>query len=173
MKQNQTSSTHPQSLREGIITAIAFGGFLILVGMVFAITPDLPAKINDFFKGFTNVVFPFPEGSSTSTMSLLAPANPAAHSVLYTAVMQFDIGFGILQAIILGLRLMVHSRRRKIAETVDHLIFWFGAAALVNVFLLAGTTTAWFEYWASLIILIGVGLVVRAIILLVKRQKAV
>jgi hypothetical protein len=166
-------SGRPYWGKEGIITAVAFGGFLILVGMVFAITPDLSAKITDFFNGFTNVVFPFPEGSSTSTMSLLAPANPAAHSVLYNAVMQFDIGFGILQAIILALRLMVHSPRRKVAETVDHLIFWFGAAALVNVFLLTGTTTAWFEYWASLIMLIGVGLVVRGIILLAKRQKEV
>lgn len=164
-------SGRPAWGKEGIITAIAFGGFLILVGIVFAITPDLPTKITDFFNGFTNVVFPFPEGSATSTMSLPAPINPAAHSVLYTAVMQFDIGFGILQAIILALRLMVRSPIKKIAETVDHLIFWFGAAALVNVFLLAGTTSAWFEYWASLIILIGVGLVARAIVLLATRSK--
>jgi hypothetical protein len=68
------------------------------------------------------------------------------------------------------MRLIVHSPRRKIAETVDHLIFWFGAAVLVNTFLLVGTTAAWFEYWSSLIILIGVGVIARAIILIVKRK---
>jgi hypothetical protein len=52
---------------------------------------------------------------------------------------------------------------------VDHLIFWFGAAYLVSVFLLAGTAAAWFEYWASLIILIGVALVARALVLLAKK----
>lgn len=169
MNQGQSAPVHSRWIREGFITAIAAGGFFILIGIVFAITPDLPAKITDFFKGFTNVAFPFPGGSSNSTISLLAPANPAAHSVLYTAVMQFAIGFGVLQAIILALRLSVHSPRRKIAETVDHLIFWFGAAYLVSVFLLAGTTAAWFEYWASLIILIGVALVARALVLLAKR----
>lgn len=170
MNQDKSAFVPSRWIREGVITAIAAGGFFILIGLVFAITPDLPSKISAFFNSLTTVAFPYPEGSSTSTISLLAPINSAAHSGLYTAVMQFDIGFGILQAAILGIRLFVRSPRRKIAETLDHMIFWLGAAFLVNGFLLVGTTASWFQYWAALLILVGVGLIARAIVLVIKRK---
>jgi hypothetical protein len=168
LTQNRNTPWRPYWGREGLITAIAFGGFLILVGVVFAITPDLYSKIEAFFRNLETISFP---AGSSSTFMLPAPVNPSAHNVLYTAVMQFDIGFGILQALILAIRLGFRSPIRKIAETVDHLIFWFGAAVLVNSFLLLGTTTAWFEYWASLIVLIGIGVIARALILIAARKK--
>ncbi len=41
---NQNRDMHDHWFSEGVITAVAFGGFLILVGLVFALTPDLPQK---------------------------------------------------------------------------------------------------------------------------------
>ncbi len=167
MNQNPTASANQRGHWEGLITAVAFGAFLIIVGLIFTLTPNLPQLITTFFNDITTRSVPF--GSSTSTINLPAPASPAAHSALYNAVMQFDIAIGSLQLIILALRLRVNSWRRRVAETVGNLVFWFGAAVLVNAFLLTGTLNGWFEYWGSLIVVVGISLVVRVIVHLVRR----
>lgn len=154
---------HPSSQRnrffyEGLITALAIGGFFIILGLVFALTPGISEHTNNFFSDLTTVSH-FIGGSST--INLPAPAHPAEHIAFFTAVMNFLLGVGILQIVILVFRLLVHSRVRRIAETVGNLIFWLGAAVAANVFLLAGTLTGWFQFWAWLIILVGVGLIAR------------
>ena len=111
---------------------------------------------------------PFP-GNPNSNIVLPAPANPAAHNALYNAVIQFDVGMGILQVLILGFRLNRHSRLGRIAETVGNMVFWFGAAVLVNTFLLTGTLSGWFQYWAALIVIVGVSTVARAMVYFTKR----
>jgi hypothetical protein len=163
LDQNQESHRHG----DGFVTALAFGGFLIIIGLLFVLTPDLWQKVTDFFNSITTTAVPF--GSSTSNVMLPAPADPAAHQVLYNAVLQFDVAFGILQVIILGLRIWVHSRTRRIAETLGNAVFWLGAAVLVNVFLLTGTLNGWFEYWAALIVVVGVSLIARAFVHFAKR----
>jgi hypothetical protein len=161
----QTHQEHRHG--DGFITALAFGGFLIIVGLIFSLTPDLWQKITEFFNNLTKTSYPF--GGPTSTISFPAPANPAAHQALYTALLQFDAAFGVLQVIILGLRIQMHSRTRRIAETLGNAVFWFGAAVLVNIFLLTGTLSGWFEYWAALIVIVGVSLIARAIVHFAKK----
>ena len=163
LNQNQEARRHG----DGFITAVAFGGFLIILGLIFTLTPDLWQKITEFFNSITTTSFPF--GGPGSSISLVAPANPAAHKMLYTALLQFDAAFGILQVIILGLRIWAHSKTRRIAETLGNAVFWFGSAILVNVFLLAGTLSGWFEFWAALIVLVGISLIARAIVHFAKR----
>ena len=85
--------------------------------------------------------------------------------------MQFDIGIGVLQIIILALRLFYHSKTDKIAETVGNMIFWLGAAALVNTILQVGTLQSWFEYWGALIVIVGISFVARAAVYFVKRKN--
>jgi hypothetical protein len=153
---------------EGLITALAIGGFLIILGLVFALTPDIPHQTNAFFSDLTTVTFPF--GSAESTVSLLAPAHPAEHQAFYTAVMNFLLGVGILQIVILALRLYVKSRIRRIAETIGNLVFWLGAAVMANVFLLAGTQSGWFQFWSALIIFVGASLIARFFVHLAGRQ---
>ena len=158
-----------RSPHEGLITALAIGGFFILLGSVFALTSGISQNTNTFFSDLTTVNFPF--GSPGSTMSLLAPANPAGHMSFYTAVANFLLGVGILQFVILALRLWVKSPIRRIAETVGNLIFWLGAAVMANVFLLAGTLNGWFQFWSSLIVLIGASLIARFFVDLARRSK--
>ncbi len=143
---------------EGLITAIAVGGTIVILGIVFLLTPDLPDKIVSFFQDLTSRSYPLSAGS---TIVLPGPGNPEGHAAFYTGLMQFTIGIGILQLIILPLRLYFHSRIGRIAETGGNLVFWFGAAFLVSTFLLAGTLSGWFEFWGALIVLIGVSIVVR------------
>lgn len=159
--------TRKQPLHESLITAVAVGGLLIVVGTVFALNPNILQGISDFF---SNITFEaFPPNSATSSIILPALANPSAHLDLYTALIQFDIGIGILQIIILALRIVFRSNTNKLSETVGDLIFWFGAAYLVSIFLQAGTLVGWFTYWATLIVLTGITMIVRAIVHFAKR----
>ena len=167
MAHNETKKS--RSLHEGLITAIAIGGFLILIGLVFSLNPNITDRISDFFSSMTSTTYPI--GSSTSTIYLPAPTNPAAHSALYSVLLQFDIGFGLLQVIILALRLFYHSKTDKIAETVGNMIFWLGAAALVSTILQVGTLQSWFEYWGALIVIVGISFVARAAVYFIKRKN--
>jgi len=157
-----------RSPHEGLITALAMGGFFIILGSVFAFTPGIVNNTNAFFSDLTTVTFPF--GSPGSTVSLLGPAHPADHQSFYTAVMNFLIGMGVLQIVILALRLVVHSRIRRIAQSVGDLIFWLGAALVANVFLLAGTQNGWFQFWSLLIVIVGASLIARFFVYLAKRN---
>jgi hypothetical protein len=150
-----------RSFQEGLITALAVGGFFIILGIVAVLTPNIAEKTNAFFSNLTNVSYPM---GNNSTLSLPAPANPAAQIGLFTAVMYFFLGIGILQIIILAARLAAHSRIGRIAETVGNMIFWLGGAVVANVFLLAGTLTGWFSFWALLIVLVGASLVARGLV---------
>jgi hypothetical protein len=157
-----------RSPHEGLVTALSIGGFFIILGLVFALTPSISQQTNTFFSDLTTVTFPY--GSPGSTVSLLAPAHPADHQGFYTAVVNFLIGIGILQIVILAVRLAVHSRINRIAQSVGDLIFWLGAAILTNVFLLAGTQSGWFQFWSALIVIIGVSLIARFFVYLLKRH---
>ena len=162
------NAVRQRSLHESLITALSIGGFFIILGIVFGLTPAISQNTNTFFSDLTTVKFPF--GSPGSTVSLLAPGHPADHQGFYTAVMNFLIGVGVLQIVILALRLAVHSRIRRIAQSVADLMFWLGAAVLTNVFLMARTQSGWFQFWASLIVIIGVSLIAQYFVYLVKRN---
>jgi len=158
--------TRHRSSHEGLITAIAIGGFLIILGLVFALSPVISQNTDAFFSDLITVDYPL---GSSSTVNLPAPAHPEEHTSFYMAVMNFFLGVGILQIIILALRLLVRSRIGRIAETVGNLIFWLGASVMANVFLLAGTMNGWFQFWSALIILAGLSLISRFFVYLAKR----
>ena len=150
---------------EGFLSAVAVGGFFILVGIVYIATPNLLSDANKFFKDFTALQVP---GTS---IQLPAPANPASHAELYGAVAEFTLGMSILQVVLLALSLALQSSTRRTGETVGNLVFWFGASYLTKVFLNSSTDLqVWFEFWASIVVIIGISLVARALVLLVRRM---
>lgn len=166
-EQMTRNAVYEKSLHEGLITALSIGGFFIILGVVFAITPGISQQTNNFFSDLTTVAFPF--GNPGSTVSFLAPSHPADHQGFYTAVMNFLLGVGVLQILILVLRLTVHSRINRIAQSVGDSIFWLGAAVIANIFLYAGTQSGWFQFWSALIIIIGVSLVARFFVYFLKK----
>ncbi len=168
MVQNSGEQHRSFPYAEGLITALGFGGFLIILGVVFALTPGTWQAVTDFFSDLTFAAYQF--GSPGSTISFLAPAHPDAHASFYWAVMGFCLGIAVLQIVILILRLIVQSRIGRISETVGNMIFWIGAALSVDVFLLAGTLTSWFQFWAVLILFLGVSLIARGIVYLFQRR---
>ncbi len=161
------SAVKNRFLHEGLIAAIAVGGFFIILGFVFAFTPGIAEQTSYFFNDLTTQSYL----NTSSTITLLSPAHPADHQGFYNAIMNFFLGVGVLQIIILVLRLVVHSRIRRIAQSMGDLIFWLGAAVIANVFLLAGTLNGWFQFWASLLVLVGLSLIARAFVYLARRPK--
>jgi hypothetical protein len=151
---------------EGLITAVAVGGFLIILAIAFGLTPGVPGKIIDFFNDLTGQTYPLGNGQ----LVLPAPGNPAGHFEVYSAVFNFMLGIGILQIVILAMRLYAHSLPRKIAETVGNMIFWLGGAVMATMFLIPGTLSGWFAFWPALIIFIGLSLIARAFVLFMLRR---
>lgn len=59
----------------------------------------------------------------------------------------------------------------KTAETVGHLVYWFGASYLITTYLNSTTTiNRWFMFWAGILIVLGLSFIARAFVLLVKRR---
>jgi hypothetical protein len=149
---------------EGLLSAVAVGAVLILIGIVFVSTPNIISDAGKFFGDFTIVQVP------STGISLPAPAHPADHAELYGAVAQFSLGLGILQILMLALRLVLGSPIKKTAETVGNLVFWFGDSYLVSAFLNNATTSEmWFMFWAALLVILGVSMIARALVLFAKK----
>jgi hypothetical protein len=151
----------PRQYKEGLFTAISIGFFLLLVGTLFVINPNLFSNILEFFKDFelvdvphTNIMFP-------------APEFPQLHLAVYQAARQFSIALGVFQVIILALRFLIPSSWGKRSETVGNLVYWVGASFLIQLFLIE--TTQWFVFWSTIIILFGVSIIARAMVMAVTR----
>jgi hypothetical protein len=161
----KSSMNNPENwFGERLISALSVGAVLILIGVVFVINSNLWGNIVGFFKDVSTVRV------SGTSIFLPAPTVPSAHAGLYTAVEQFDLGLGILQVALLAARLIVQSPIRRIAETAGSLIFWFGASYLTLTYLNSTTTQKmWFLFWAAIVMLFGVSLIVRAIVLFARK----
>jgi len=158
---NESSKFSSPKYREGLFSAISAGFFFVLVGAIFVTTPNLFDKILAFFRDFHIEIVPH-----TEKFFFPAPVSPRAHSDIYSAVTHFSLIWGLCQIVILALRFVARSALDKKAETVSNLVFWLGASYLISTFLIE--TTTWFVFWAAIIILSGVSLIIRAIILAVR-----
>ena len=157
---NESKGT-PRQYQEGLFTAISVGFFILLVGTLFVINPNLFDKILDFFKGFDLVDVP------NTDVTFIAPEFPRLHLTVYQAAGQFSIALGLFQIVILALRFVIPSSWGKRSETVGNLVFWAGAGFLIQLFLIE--TTQWFVFWSTIVILFGVSMIARAIVMAVSR----
>ena len=149
---------------ERLFSATSAGVFFVLVGIIFALTPDLFGAILAFFRDFDIVKVP-----NMRIVYFPAPAVPGTHSVLYSAVIKFSLIWGLFQIVILALRFIVASHYSKKAETASNVVLWLGTSYLISEFLNETTTlTTWFAFWGVFIMLIGASLIIRAIILAVQ-----
>jgi hypothetical protein len=152
--------------REGLIKGISAGFFFIVVGALFVIMPTLFDRIVAFLNNFDYVAVPHLGG-----IYWPAPVSPFTHSVVYLAAERFCFIWGVFQIVILVLRLVLRSNVDKVSETVSNMVYWFGSGVLVRMFLLEFVRfptvtglTRWFVFWAAIIMLFGVTLIIRGII---------
>lgn len=147
--------------REGMLSAISIGFFLVLVGTLFVLNPDLPNKIIDFARPES---FELKTVATSLNVSLPIPKNPRAHLLIYQTVEQFSLVWAVFLVAMLGARFIFGSPARNKAETLGNTVFWFGVAYFVKTLLV--DTTKWFEFWALIIALIGISLIVRGVFLI-------
>ena len=159
---------HRRGYREGIISAISAGFFFILVGAIFIMTPNLFSRIIAFIEDFAIVQIP------NTAIYFFGPARPLllGHITVYRAIQEFSLVWAIFQIVILIIRAAARSTLGKISETASNIVFWFGATYLIGIFLVERTwlvsslpLTVWFAFWAAIIVLVGLTMIVRAIIL--------
>ena len=153
--------------RESLFSVIFIGGIFIIIAIVYYIhlSDNLWDGLINFFTSLTLAPV------VNTGISLPAPTNPAAYSNLYNAAFHFSIGIGLFEIVILMLRVGLHSDVSRIAETIENIVFWFGASFLIVAYL--GNirfASGWFVFWAGIILIFGLALVARAFVLLVKRQ---
>jgi hypothetical protein len=159
--------TLPEKKKENLFTAIYIGTiFIIIAAVYFSHLPNsVWDEIVNFFTSLT--LSPVPG----TNIPLPAPSNPASHTDLYFAVFEFAIALGVLEIVILMLRVYFHSPVARKAETVENIVFWLGASYLTITYLVNLDQPAeWFVFWAGIIMLFGLSLVARAFVLLAKRS---
>jgi len=151
--------------KEGLVTAIYIGAIFILIAVIYFIHTGIWDSTVNFFSSLTLAQVP-----GAASISLPAPANPAAYTELYNAAFQFSLGIGLLEIIVLALRVFLHSPVARKAETVENIVFWLGASYLITTYLVNMTIESeWFVFWAGIIMIFGLSLVARAFVLLAKR----
>jgi len=161
---SESTRYYSRSSRDGLVGAITAGFFFVLIGMIFVTTPNLFGSIIEFFKDFGLVPIP-----NTGNIYFPAPKNPNNHLTVYSAAGQFSLIFGIFLIFILVLRFIIQSPLNKKADTAGDIVFWLGANYLIGMFLKESVTTKiWFTFWAAIIMLIGLTLIIRAIVLATK-----
>jgi len=168
---SEKGSTHHRMVGEGLISAVSTGLFFVLVGVIVIINLNLWSEIGKFLNSFTITRV------ANTSVNLPVPSSPAAYTAVYSAAFQFALGIGALQILVLAMRFTVGSRMRRIAQTVGSLVFWFGTAYALSVLsgmkstlALSQQQTMWFQFWAVIIILIGLSLIARAAVLLAASQ---
>jgi hypothetical protein len=152
---------------EGLFSAIYVGSILIVLGLIFFFHGTILIGLTNFFGSLTLAQVP------GTGIYLPAPLTPTAHTDLYTAAFQFCLSLGILEIIILVLRILFDSPLKRKAETVENIVFWFGASYLVITYLNdTATINKWFVFWAGIIMIFGLSLIARAFVLLARRHPS-
>ncbi len=152
--------------KENLLTAIYIGSIFIILAVIYI--AHLPSSIWDqilnFFMSLTLAPVP------GTGIALPAPSNPAAHIELYTAAFQFAIAIGIIEIVVLVLRVLLQSPIPRKAETIENIVFWLGTSYLIITYLVNMTIAGeWFVFWAGIILIFGLALLARSFVLLAQR----
>jgi hypothetical protein len=160
---------------DGVFGAASAGFFLLLLGFMFVIRPNLFVAVQNFFVNPQNFSPNFEIVQISTYANVTLPAPIRNHPVVYEAVEQFCLIFGIFQVVLLIFRFAVRSHIYGVARNAGSIVFWLGAGLLTSRTLLdvtigpqgtlTGVDVRWFTFWAGIIILAGLSLIVRAIIM--------
>jgi tellurite resistance protein TehA-like permease len=151
--------------KENLFTTIYIGSLFIILGLVYYIniSDNLWGGLVNFFSSLTLAPVP------STGISLPAPSNPANYLNLYVAAFQFTLAVGILEIIILILRVRLHSPVTRKAETIENIVFWLGTSYLITTYLVnMAIPSEWFVFWAGVILIFGLALIARSFVLLAK-----
>lgn len=136
-----------------MFSLVSLGFFLVLLGFIWAINPDLWSNVVDFFKGFhlENV-----------NEHIILPAPKGHHLVVYRAAMQFCVAFGVFQIVVLALRFVLGESRDRKSGTLSGIVFWLGVGFFLKM--LAVGEIGWFGFVAGLIVVVGLLIIVDSLV---------
>ena len=133
----------------------SLGFCLLLIGVIWIITPNLFQKVIDFFRDFE---------IAEISPNIFLPAPVHHHPVVYSSFARFCFVFGLFQIVILVLRFFFREPLDRVAGTFSGIVFWLGAGFFSN--LLAAEAIEWFGFLGWLIVFGGLSLVVRSLLVL-------
>lgn len=140
---------------------ISFGAFLIIIAVIYLITPGLLSEAKAFATDFRLVEL-------FQNFWWFGPSSN--HPVLYNAAEQFCYVFGLVQILILGLEFARRSSTHGKAKTFSSIVFWLGAGYILS--LLSQGVLTWLSFIAGLVILVGISIVARALVLVFARHPS-
>jgi hypothetical protein len=152
--------------KENLLSGIYIGSIFIILAVIYiaSLPVSLWDEIVNFFSSLTLAPVP------GTGIALPAPSNPAAHMELYTAIFEFTIAVGIIEIVILVLRVLMNSPMPRKAETIENIVFWMGTSYLVITYLVNMTIAGeWFVFWAGIILIFGLALLARSFVLVAQR----
>lgn len=107
-----------------IVGAVSFGMFLIVIGAVFASTPNLAGSIWDMINDVRlEEVYP----------NIYFPALQSEFPVVYNAFFQVCVAMLVISAILLVIRLIVNQQIKWKAEGVGNVVFWACVAWIASM----------------------------------------
>lgn len=139
---------------------LSLGFFLILLGIMWMITPNIADHIRAFFS---------PENWHLAEVSqnILFPEPDYNHPVLYNVASYFCLAFGVFQVIILGIRVALRDDLDKIGGTLSGTIFWIGMGYFFGM--LASNAVGWFGLLAGFVIFVGISIIIQSMFRLIRR----
>lgn len=136
---------------EKLLSWLSFGAFLVIVGAIFLITPNLTDEIEAFFRDFeleqVSGDFYFP-----------TPQNP--HPTLYESTAIFCFAYGTYQFLLLILKFAFKADPTKKSETLTSIIFW--PATGYGMLMVKDGTIEWLTFIATLVILAAIAIIIRS-----------
>lgn len=141
----------------GWIGVFNAGAFIMLLGATWAMNPDLGNEAIKFFKDFQLV-------KVSSSIMLPAPANN--HPILYRAVANLMLVYGLFQIVILGLRILFKDLFERKIETASGIVFLIALSLFLRM--LADATISWLGFLGGLLVCIGLSIIVSSSIRLLK-----
>lgn len=151
------------------------GFFLILVGILFISTLSLADNVITFLSHFQTAQV------GSTNIYIPAPEHLGDYIDIYLAARQFSLVWGVFLIAMLGARFLFDSPLRRKAENLGDIVFWLGTVYLVQTFLVQTTqatpqtidVTKWFQFWAAIIMVIGISLIARAIFLAAANLRSI
>jgi len=142
------------------LSTVSIGFFVVLLGVIWMVTPNLWRAVVDFFKDFH---------LESVTNHIFLPAPERSHPIVYTAAMQFCLAFGVFQIVILALRFVLGESMDRKSGTLSGVVFWLGAGYFLS--LLAAREIGWFGLIAGLIVCVGLLIIVSSLVKLLFKQE--
>lgn len=124
MKREEQGREARRENKTDIVGLASFGFFLVVVGAVFASTPNLATQIGEMIGSIR---------LKEVSPNIFFPTLESDFPVVYGAVLQVCIAMLAVSAVLLAVRYIIKQPIRWKAEGVGNVVFWAGAAWVASM----------------------------------------